>query len=151
TSTSTILPTIWLIATTAGSTITCGPSSPPVSTTCAGTATKSSPPSYAPRASATNCLYGATAAITTGRGGGRWRGCICESALIASAQDRSHDPGIATSMNDGNHPKRLLVGGVNDEVITHKQKSQRSGREIRPGVTGLRKRDRRANCREDFF
>jgi len=54
-------------------------------------------------------------------------------------------------MNDGNHPKRLLVGGVNDEVITHKQKSQRSGREIRPGVTGLRKRDRRANCREDFF
>ena len=44
-----------------------------------GRATRSSPPSCAAEGhSARAVTCGATRAITTGRGGGRWRGCICE-------------------------------------------------------------------------
>ena len=77
--TSIILPTTWPTAQTGGSTTTCGPCSPPASGTCAGKGTRSSRLSCAPKAFGMNFTCGVITAITTGRGGGPWRGRTCEN------------------------------------------------------------------------
>src|SRR5271157_4216332 len=72
--TSTTRPTTWRTAPTAGATTTCVLCSRLASGTCAGRGTSSLPRFCARAVFGMSCTCGATTAITTGRGGGRWRG-----------------------------------------------------------------------------
>lgn len=68
-----------------------------------------------------------------------------EGSLLPAPQDRGHDARASMAVHDGNHPERLFVRRVGDEVIPHANETKRTAGEIRASVTLVGKVNECAN------